>query len=57
MIVKIVDREGREFAVMLYENNFNGEIEIMDRFKVENIEEDIDNVFGSNERMITLFLD
>ena len=57
MILKIVTRDGREFGVYVYENNFNGEIEVMDTFKVDNIEEGIDDVFGTNERQLTLYLD
>lgn len=57
MILKIVLRDGREFAVYVYENNFDGEIEVMDTFKVDNIEESVDDVFGTNEKMLTLFLD
>lgn len=57
MILKIVLRDGREFAVYVYENNFDGEIEVMDTFKVDNIEESVDDVFGTNEQMLTLFLD
>lgn len=57
MILKIVLDDGREFAVYVYENNFDGEIEVMDTFKVDNIEESLDDVFGTNEKMLTLFLD
>lgn len=57
MILKIVLDDGREFAVYVYENNENGEIEVMDTFKVDNIEESVDDVFGTNEQMLTLFLD
>lgn len=57
MILKIVLDDGREFAVYVYENNENGEIEVMDTFKVDNIEENVDDVFGTNEQMLTLFLD
>ena len=53
----MVTRDGREFGVYVYENNFNGELEVMDTFKVDNIEEGIDDVFGTNERQLTLFLD
>ena len=57
MILKIVLDDGREFAVYVYENNFDGEIEVMDTFMVDNIEESLDDVFGTNEKMLTLFLD
>ena len=57
MILKVVSRDGKEFAIFVCENNENGEISIMDTFKVDNIEETIDDVFGTNERQLTLFLD
>lgn len=57
MILKIVLNDGREFAVYVYENNENGEIEIMGTLKVDNVEESGDDVFGTNERMLTLYLD
>lgn len=57
MIFKIVNADGKIFGVYVYENNFDGEIEVMDTFKVDNIEESTDDLFGSNEKMLTLFLD
>ena len=57
MILKIVNADGKIYGINVYENNFDGEIEIMDTFKVENIEESTDDVFGTNDKMLTLFLD
>lgn len=57
MIFKIVNADGKIFGVYVYENNYNGDIAVMDTFKVDNIEESTDDLFGSNEKMLTLFLD
>lgn len=56
MILKIIDNEGKEHAVQVYENNFNGDVEVQDTYFAEEVEYGLDTIFGTNEQMITIQL-
>ena len=59
MILKIVLDDGRVFGLYVYENNFDGEIQVNDTFKLDDRDIGIgfDDVFGTNEQMLTVYLD
>lgn len=60
MILKIKDKNGKEFGLQIYENNFDGEVVLQDTFHeeqyIENIEESHqkDDIFCTNDEMITI---
>ena len=64
MILKI-KTNGKEYGLRLYENNENGEIEIVESFDPDTTfkeinskdiinKGDIDDIFGTNEQMVTI---
>ena len=53
MIVKILVN-GKEFGVNVYENNFDGEVQVNDTFHCEAKEDGFDTIFGTNDQMITV---
>lgn len=57
VVIKIKDNNEVEYGVELYENNFDGEVEIHDTFHcAAEIDEDHprDTIFGSNDAMVTV---
>ena len=58
MILKIVDANGAVLgAVNVYENNYDGEVSIIDTFHVDAEETGFDTVFGTNDQEIVIQLD
>ena len=58
MILKVVDENNSTIgAVHVYENNFNGKIEVQDTYHVKVVENGFDTVFGTNEEGVTIQID
>ena len=53
MIIKILVN-GKEYGVDVYENNFDGEVQVNDTFHCEAEEDGLDTIFGTNDQMITV---
>ena len=53
MIIKILVN-GKEFGIDVYENNFDGEVQVNDTFHCEAEEDGLDTIFGTNDQMITV---
>jgi len=53
MIVKILVN-GKEYGVDVYENNFDGEVQVNDTFHCEAEEDGFDTIFGTNDPMVTI---
>lgn len=55
MIVKIVDAKGTVLgAVELVENNYNGEVSVIDTFHCEAVEAELDTIFGTNDSEVVV---
>ncbi|PWB87875.1 hypothetical protein [Methanobrevibacter thaueri] len=58
MIVKIIDENSVVLgAADLYENNFDGEISVIDTFHLSADESGFDTIFGTNDREVEIQLD
>ena len=53
MIVKILIN-GKEYGVDVYENNFDGEVQVNDTFHCEAEADSRDTIFGTNDQMVTV---
>ena len=53
MIIKILVN-GKEYGVDVYENNFDGEVQVNDTFHCEAEADGFDTIFGTNDQMITI---
>lgn len=56
MIVKILVN-GKEYGINIYENNFDGEVQVNDTFHCEAEADGFDTIFGTNDQMITIRID
>ena len=55
MILKILDANGTVLgAVNVYENNYNGEVSIIDTFHCKAVETGFDTIFGSNDQEVVV---
>lgn len=58
MILKIVNANGTVLgAVEIYENNYNGEVSIVDTFHCKAVVADLDTIFGTNDQEVVIQLD
>ena len=55
MIVKILV-SGKEFGVNVYENNFDGEVQVNDTFHCKAEADGRDTIFGTNDENITVVI-
>lgn len=55
MILKILIN-GKEYGIQIYENNFDGEVEVQDTYHLEVIDSGFDDIFGTNDEQITVKL-
>ena len=56
--IRVYDRENDvEYGALVYENNENGEVFVHDEFHCVAAEDGFDNIFGTNDEMITIVLD
>ena len=55
MIIKILIN-GKEHAIRIYENNFNGNVEVQETYHVKIIDSGFDDIFGTNEQMTVLLI-
>ena len=54
MIIKILTKN-KEMAINVYENNFNGDIEVLDTSNCEIIDDNcFDDIFNTNDKMIII---
>lgn len=56
MIVKILVN-GKEYGVDVYENNFDGEVQVNNTFHCKAEADGFDTIFGTNDQMITIKID
>ena len=58
MILKVVDENKSTIgAVKVYENNFDGKIEVQDTCHIEAVENGFDSVFESNDEEVIVIID
>jgi len=55
MILRIVDENNSAIgAIHVYENNYNGEVSIIDTFHCKAVETGFDTIFGSNDQEVVV---
>lgn len=58
MILKVVDENNSAIgAIHVYENNYNGEVSVIDTFHVAAEETGFDTIFGTNDQEVAIQLD
>ncbi|WP_405309910.1 hypothetical protein [Methanobrevibacter sp.] len=55
MILKVIDETGAVIAaIQVYENNYDGNVSVMDTFHCKTVETGFDTIFGSNDQEVVV---
>lgn len=56
MILKIINEKDTIAGIRVYENNFDGKVEVQDTYHLKVISNGFDDIFGTNEEQITIII-